>query len=164
MLKNVVLAVIASVAWVVITGRASFESLLVGFGLGLILAVLIRFQRWEMKLSKLPLQLLSVFIYSLVLSRDIMLSSVDVARRALSPNMPLNPGIIAVKTQDEEGSRAVSALSAHGITITPGELVVDFDGADIMYVHVLDVENAERNAAKNQAKRLGMYRRMLGRD
>ena len=56
-----------------------------------------------------------------------------------------------------------SAFSAHGITITPGELVIDFDGSRAMYVHCLDVEASAASAPGAQAKRLKLLRRIAGR-
>ena len=56
----------------------------------------------------------------------------------------------------------IAAFSAHGITITPGELVVDFDGARTMFVHCLDVEASAQSAPAAQAKRLQLLRRILG--
>jgi multicomponent Na+:H+ antiporter subunit E len=97
------------------------------------------------------------------LGHDIWLSSVDVARRVLNPDMPLNPGILRVDTQDEDESDITAAFSAHGITITPGELVVDFDGSLTMYVHCLDMEESAKHAVAAQARRLKLLRRIIGR-
>jgi multicomponent Na+:H+ antiporter subunit E len=66
-----------------------------------------------------------------------------------------------VPTQDETHSASIAALSAHAITITPGELVVDFDGAKVMYVHCLDTEATSKTADPAQAARLKLLRRVL---
>lgn len=162
MLKNMLLALISGLVWVVLTSRPSLESFLVGFVLGLLIAYLMGFQRLELNPLRLPLQAVALVIYLIVLSRDIVLSSIDVAGRVLDPQMDLKLGIIAVDTQDQRGSRAVAALSAHGITITPGEMVVDFDGPNTMYVHSLDVEQSIQQAEQAQQRRLRIYRRILG--
>ena len=150
--------------WMIVTSSLSPDSFLVGFVLALAILLLIRRDNATLDPRRLPDQLAALAIYLVTLFRDIFISSVDVARRVLSPEMPLNPGIIAVHTQDNDERDFAAAFSAHGITITPGELVVDFDGSHTMYVHCLDVEASAQNAASAQAKRLALLRRIMGRD
>lgn len=150
--------------WMIVTSSLSPDSFLVGFVLALAILLLIRPENTLVDRRRLPDQLAAFAIYLVTLFRDIFISSVDVARRVLSPDMPLNPGIIAVHTQDKDESDLTAAFSAHGITITPGELVVDFDGSHTMYVHCLDIEASAQNAVSAQAKRLALLRRITGKD
>lgn len=57
----------------------------------------------------------------------------------------------------------MAALSAHGITVAPGELVVDFEDSHIMLVHCLDAEEAAKSIFEAQARRLRLFERILGR-
>jgi multicomponent Na+:H+ antiporter subunit E len=65
--------------------------------------------------------------------------------------MPIRPGILAVRS----GCRTKSglALSAHAITVTPGEMVVEIGRDGTFYVHGLDVEASARSADAEQALR-----------
>jgi multicomponent Na+:H+ antiporter subunit E len=101
-----------------------------------------------------------LIVYTLELYRDILLSGLDLTRRLLSPDMKLRTGIIAVPTQEK--SCIVAALSAHAITITPGELVVEFDGDDVLYVHCLDVDAAEVHERKMQTHRRELIDEIIG--
>lgn len=155
-------AVVIAIVWVLITNRVSLESFLVGLVFGLLLAFLSP-RRIVIDSRRLPQQLFALLVYTLMLARDITLSGLDVARRVLSPTMPLNLGIITVETQDEQRSPLVAALSADVITLTPGELVVEIEDNHILYVHCLDVERSSNNASHQQGQRLKVFKRILGR-
>jgi multicomponent Na+:H+ antiporter subunit E len=177
MLRRLLLSLPLAITWMPLTGTVSLES----FGVGLLLsfAVLTLLFSGEpsdtvkaVTVKNIPQRVVASMVYFLILCRDIYLSAMDVSKRVIDPRMPLNPGIIAVSTQYEssapplEAERdltadSIAAISAHGITITPGELVVDFDGNKVMYVHCLDVEASLKVADSNQAKRIGFLRRIL---
>lgn len=159
---NLVVAVVIAIVWMLITSRLNIESFLVGLVFGLLISLLSP-RRIVIDGQQLPRQVVALVIYTLILARDIVLSGLDVARRVLSPTMPLNPGIIAVETQDEARSPLVAALSADVITLTPGELVVEIEDNHILYVHCLDVERSSKHAAKQQTQRLKLLLRILGR-
>src|SRR5687767_7761544 len=113
--------------WMIATSSLNPGSFLVGFALSFAILLMLKLEKVEINHRRLPDQLIALVIYTLTLGRDIWMSSVDVAKRVLNPTMPMKPGIITVYTQDEDESDFTAAFSAHGITITPGELVVDFD-------------------------------------
>jgi len=164
MASYLLLALPLALVWVGITNRATLASLLVGYVLSLGALALLRPRPFRVNWGRLPGQLLALVIYVAVLFRDIFLSGVDVARRVLSPDMRLKPGILAVSTQDPEASLAVAALSADVISLTPGELVVEIENNQVMYVHCLDVEATAAHADRVQARRLALLRRIIGRE
>lgn len=170
---RLLLSIPMAITWMLLTGNISLES----FGVGMLIsfAVLMLLFSDEptpsITLSQLPDRVVASVIYFLILCRDIYLSAMDVTKRVLDPKMPLNPGIIAVSTQHTSitpplgevdiTADTVAAISAHGITITPGELVVDFEGSNVMYVHCLDVNASLQVAESNQAKRMKLIKRMM---
>lgn len=157
------LAVPMALLWMIISGSVSLGSFGVGYVLAFAILYLMKTENIQLDWRKLPDQLLAFCVYLVTLLRDILLSSVDVLKRILDPDMPMNPGMIAVATQDNSESDFIAAFSAHGITITPGELVVDFDGSHTMYVHCLDVEASSQSAHAAQTKRLKLLRRIEGK-
>lgn len=157
------LAVPMAVVWMIITSSISADSFLVGFLFACAILLMLRVNKTQIDPRRLPDQIVALVIYTITLARDIFLSSVDVAMRILNPNMPLKPGILKVYTQDQRESDFTAAFSAHGITITPGELVVDFEGSHTMFVHCLDVENSAQNAVEAQTRRLHLLNRIAGR-
>lgn len=162
MAVTLVLAAPMAALWMAIASSVSFGSFAVGYVLAIALLTVLQVSHVQIDYRRLPDQALALVVYCVTLARDILLSSLDVARRVLDPKLPLNPGIIKVSTQDERESDYVAAFSAHGITITPGELVVDFDGGHTMLVHCLDTEASWANAEKAQARRLHLLRRIEG--
>ena len=164
MVATTLLAVPFAIVWMIVTATVTPGGFLVGFVLGFAVLWMLKLQKVQINYRRLPDQILAFFIYLVTLARDIWMCSMDVAKRVVNPKMPMNPGIIAVRTQDPDESDFVAAFSAHGITITPGELVVDFDGSHTMFVHCLDVDASSQNADSAQLKRLKLLRRIMGRD
>lgn len=129
--------------------------------LGLLLAAGILFllrpesrdQSWRFSLSGI----MAMLRYILVLIYDLIVSGIEVARLVLNPDLPLQQGTIAIPTTC--ATEASQALSAHAITLTPGELVIEMDEAGTMYTHVLDTSHAEEDAIKAQE----MREQMLGK-
>ena len=148
-----ILAIPFSFAWIATTGIASFEAWVVGYTISAVILGLTRTDLRPIKLNQILTRVFGLLVYVIILFKDIFLSSLDVARRAISPDMGLKPGIIAVPTQDPDKTELIAALSSHGITITPGELVVYFDENEVMYVHCLNVEASQAVASKNQSQR-----------
>lgn len=167
MLQYALIALPMAVVWVILTNQVSPVSFGIGYVLSFFVAATLARSRsvpLEVNPLKLPGQVFALTLYTLRLGWDILNSGVDVALRVFGLR-PLNPAIVAVDTEDEEDDPLISGLSAHGITITPGNLVVDFsEDAQTMYVHMLDVNTFEPQAAREQQARVRLFRRILGYD
>ena len=108
---------------------------------------------------------MNLVIYGLALFKDILLSSIDVARRVLDPTCPIDPEIVPVSTQDDENNSLIAGLSIHGITVTPGEMVVGYDEDEgVMYVHCLNGEASKPTLDPEQSRRLARIKRIMGHD
>lgn len=163
MITAVLLAVPMAFLWVIISNSVSLGSFVVGYGLGFAILFMIKLEHVSLERNKLPDQLKALGIYVVTLVRDIWNSSVGVARLVLNPELPINPGIVPVALQEENASDFVAAFSAHGITITPGELVVDFEDNHTMYVHCIDVEASAKTLDRDQTRRLRLLKRIEGK-
>ena len=107
---------------------------------------------------KFPVRLLVfIFAYVPVFIYQLVLSNIDVARRVLSPRIPLNPGFVKIKT-DLKGDFAKLAL-ANSITLTPGTLSIDVKD-DAIYVHTVDVKG--KTPEENRANISGAFEKLLG--
>jgi multicomponent Na+:H+ antiporter subunit E len=62
-------------------------------------------------------------------------ANIDMARRVLSPRLPINPALVEVQTQLK--SPLGQLILANSITLTPGTLTVDVVG-DHLQVHWVD--------------------------
>ena len=107
---------------------------------------------------KFPVRLLKfLFIYIPVFIWKLVLANLDVARRVLSPKIPLNPGIVKVKTGLKSDFGKLTL--ANSITLTPGTLSIDVE-EDYIFVHTVDVKG--KNESENQANISGSFEKILG--
>ena len=89
-----------------------------------------------------PAKLFSLLGYVLcVFPIELLKANWDVAKRALSPKLPINPGIVRVPSE-LQGEYGLSML-ANSITLTPGtitmEIAEDEAGKNWYYIHCIDV-------------------------
>ncbi len=77
----------------------------------------------------------------------IIRSTMDVAGRIVKRNIPLNPGIVKVKTKLK--SKTGRMVLANSITLTPGTLSVDVKD-DFYYIHWIDVTAQDVEGASKE--------------
>lgn len=129
------LSLVVFTLWILLTGSLALDELLIGavVSLGVSLAT----HRSEVFsgfrfTAHTPLALARYLGYFLV---ALLKANLDMARRVLSPSLPLNPEIVEVQTGLE--SSLGKLLLANSITLTPGTLTVDVIG-DRILVHWVD--------------------------
>lgn len=78
------------------------------------------------------------FLYYILLFMWLCLkANLDVAYRVLHPKLPINPGIVKVRTKLK---RPISRVAlANSITLTPGTLSVDITDDGYLYIHWINV-------------------------
>lgn len=70
----------------------------------------------------------------------------DVMLRVINPNVPINPGIVKVKTKLK--SDTALTFLANSITLTPGTFCIDINPAEgILYIHWIDVKSQDTQKA-----------------
>lgn len=160
MSRTIQISVPLFIVYLALTGNAEPANLAVGA----LVAVGISLLRPKMDLPLINLKRLPQFLwagirYLFVVAWDVVRGGIATARIVLDPNLPLNPGIIAIPsgTRSELGT----ALSAHAITLSPGEMVVAIDDEGIMYTHCLNVDDSEKMVADAQKLRKNLLSRMF---
>jgi multicomponent Na+:H+ antiporter subunit E len=83
-----------------------------------------------------PSAVLPFLTYLGIFLAALIRANLDMARRVLSPSLPLRPGIVEVKTALK--SSLGRLILANSITLTPGTLTVDLQGNRIL-VHWVDI-------------------------
>ena len=96
----------------------------------------------EVKLN--PKAIIYFFIYIFVFALELIKANFDVARRVISPSLPINPGIVEVKTRLT--SKIGRLALANSITLTPGTLTVDIK-EDSLFIHWIDVTSTDIEGA-----------------
>jgi multicomponent Na+:H+ antiporter subunit E len=128
---------------------------LVAYGVSLFLPARSRPFRW----SRFFPFLVGLFRYTFFVIADMLKSAIQTAQIVLDPKLPINPGIIAIDSGCE--SELATALSAHAITITPGEMVIAMDEKGVMYTHTLNVQRSAEAAEEAQALRRNLLSKIF---
>jgi multicomponent Na+:H+ antiporter subunit E len=137
LLHGVFLFLLLLALWLLLAGSLDPAEVIAGASVSLIVTLISRphlviFSGLKLTSKALPafLSYLGVFLLELVRA------NLDMARRVLSPSLPLNPALVEITTelQSTLGKMAL----ANSITLTPGTLSVDVVGNRLV-VHWIDV-------------------------
>ena len=135
------------------------NNLVVGLLIAGSIAFLVRPRSGPIAWGRLPASIWSLVKYLTILAYDLIQSGILVARLVLTPKMRLHQGTVAIPADCD--SELGTALSAHAITLTPGELVVEMDAEGVMYTHCLDVTEADKYMAEAQEMRKGLLEKIF---
>jgi multicomponent Na+:H+ antiporter subunit E len=139
------------VVYVALTANREVGNLALGLLIAFGLTLLLKPEPQVIDPRRLPSAFLALMRYLIVVIYDMFASGLRVARILLDPALPVKPGIIAIPTGC--ASELATALSAHSITLAPGEMVIEIDEPGVMYVHALDATQAEEYVAAAQQLR-----------
>lgn len=82
-----------------------------------------------------------VLSYWVWLMKEIVVSSIQVTKIVLSPQMPISPKVVQVQSKSKGEVRQV--IFGNSITLTPGTLTTDLDEHGLITVHALTQEGAD---------------------
>ena len=142
--------------YLALTANLEVSNLVLGLLIAGGLTLLMRPRRGRINLRRLPRAVLAVGQYALIVVYDAIKSGLAMARIILDPALPIKPGIIAIPSGCS--SELATALSAHSITLAPGEMVIEISEDGVMYTHTMDVTHAAEYVADAQRLR----RELLG--
>jgi len=133
------------IVWVAFTTSFAVAELVTGAIVSMIISLLSIRMFTCCKLSILaPKRIFYMIVYFFVFIIALIKANFDVARRVLTPSLPINPGIVKFKTKlKTDYSKMVLANS---ITLTPGTLSVDIID-DTFYIHWIDVKTTDPEKA-----------------
>ena len=136
--------------WIMLVNSLAADTLLVGVLVSLALALLypsgLSFFS-EFRTSRQAI--VAGFLYYGYFFQQLVRSNLRLAAIVLSPDLPVSPAIIKVRTGLK--SRMGRLMLANSITLTPGTMTVEVDG-EWLYIHCVtvgakDVEGATREIA-----------------
>ena len=138
------LLIIVPLLFVYLELSSNFElsNIIVGLMIVTGIVKLIRPRRLSTDLRRLRSSVFALMRYLLKLVYDVIASGIQVARIVMDPALPIKPGIVSISSECE--SEMGTALSAHAITLAPGEMVVEMDEKGVMYTSCLDTTNSEK--------------------
>jgi len=147
-MKNVSITfVVLLLMWLLLNNSLHPQILITGVVVSLVVSIIVcrncdLFA--EMKLSPKAMAYTLAFIG--VFFIELIKSNLDVTRRVLNPKLPINPGIVEVKTTLK--SKFARMVLANAITLTPGTLTVEVSG-ESFFIHWIDVQDEDIDAASN---------------
>jgi multicomponent Na+:H+ antiporter subunit E len=131
--------------WVMLMGSLATDVLLVGVAASLAIAFFYRDGlSFFTEFRATPQAFVAGFQYYGYFLKELVKSNFTVARIVVSPSLPINPGIVKVRTRLK--SRMGRLMLANSITLTPGTLTVKIEG-EWLYIHCVNVESADVEAA-----------------
>ncbi len=131
--------------WMAITMSLNPQELISGFFISLILSYIYT-KKYDTDYS-FRIRPLIYLNYLIVFLKNLVLSNIDVAKRVIDPKLPINPGIVAIKTDLLRDYKKLAL--ANSITLTPGTITMDVRD-DILFIHWLDVKTEDLKEASEE--------------
>lgn len=148
-MKNIFITfLILVIVWILLNNSVQIEILIPGLIASLIISLLVC-KKCDIfsEFNLTPKAILFTFIFLFVFFIEIIKSNIDVIKRVLKPSLPINPGIVEVKTTLK--SKFARMLLANTITLTPGTLTVEVKN-DSFFIHWIDVQTEDIEEAGNE--------------
>lgn len=138
--SQIILFILALLIWTFLTWPPDLQHL----AIGVIVSGFVSFATGDMFVKR-PHVFKSIkryiwFLYYVPLFLwECIKANIDVAYRVTHPRLPINPGIVKVKTTLK--SDTALTFLANSITLTPGTMCVDIDQEKgFLYIHWIDVK------------------------
>lgn len=145
---RVVLFVTLLLFWVMLNGTLAVDSLLIGTLVSFIITLLFcSGLSFFTEFRATPQAFSAGIFYYIYFFKELVKSNFKLAKIVLSPSLPINPGIVKVRTKLK--SRMGRLMLANSITLTPGTLTMELDG-EWIYVHCVTMESTDIEQATAQ--------------
>ena len=118
------------------------EEGLIGLGVGWVTAYSLRRLYGEAVTARSLRVVPSALLYLAAFFKELLVANVEVARIVLSPNLDIQPDVVAVPLRVQNDA-AITTI-ANSITLTPGTLTMDYDDdTNTLFVHSIDVDDPD---------------------
>lgn len=143
--SQILVFVMAFMVWVLLTWSLDPVSLLVGVLLSLMAAAFFgEILTVTPHRALHPTRYLWFLYYIPVFLWEMVKANFDVAYRVLHPALPINPGLVKIKTNLK--NEVSLTMLGNSLTLTPGHTTVDIIG-DTLYVHCIDIGRSAQATA-----------------
>lgn len=134
--------------WIMLNGTMAADNIIVGiivsFSITLLFCSGLSFFT---EFRATPQAFITGLFYYVYFFKELIKSNFRLAAIVLSPSLPINPGIVKVRTKLK--SKMGRLMLANSITLTPGTLTVELDG-EWLYVHCVTVNATDTEEATAQ--------------
>ena len=146
------------VIWLLLNASLSWQIVLSGTVVSALLVLAVAGPHYAL-LGARPLNatvIRAFLLYILVFLKELVKANLDVALIVVNPSLPINPGIVEVKTKLT--SPIGRLVLANSITLTPGTLTVETKD-DSFFIHWINVSSPDIEAATQ--KIVGTFEKYL---
>lgn len=134
--------------WLLLNASLALDVLAVGVAASAVIAFFFRRNLgWFSQLRLTPRALATTVAYVFYYMKELTRSNLNVAAIVLSPDLPIKPGIVTVRTRLKTAMGRM--LLANSITLTPGTLTVDMEG-EWLHVHWVSVQSPDIQRATEE--------------
>lgn len=124
-----------------LNGTLAMDSLIIGILVSSAITLLFRQGlSFFTEFRATPQAFIAGLFYYAYFFKELVKSNFKLAAIVLSPSLPINPGIVKVRTKLK--SKMGRLMLANSITLTPGTLTMELDGQWI-YVHCVNVGSTD---------------------
>ena len=129
--------------WIGLTNSLDLQELGVGFVIALGVAYFFGGSE-TLHLGRVMVKYLK---FTPVFIKALVQANIEVAKIVLTPKLPINPGIVKLKTTLKNDYDKL--VLANAITLTPGTITIDLRGEDI-YIHVLNLKTTDKETLQRE--------------
>ena len=124
--------------WIGLTNSLDVQELLVGAVVAFVVA------KYFTKDDKMSLRGLTIkyLRFTPIFIKNLVQSNIEVAKIVLNPKLPINTGVVKLKTKLTD--KHDKLILANAITLTPGTITLELDNNEL-YVHVLNMDSLDRD-------------------
>ena len=153
--RTVLFLMLLAAAWLVWSGL--FKPLLLTLGaFSCLLVAFLAHRMWHTDRERFSVNFNLRFLgYWLWLSREILRSSLEVARVVLNPRLPISPRIVEIEATSRLTVDQVTL--GNSITLTPGTIAIELTDGKLK-VHTLTQEGADELASGEMDRRIAALR------
>ncbi len=146
--KIAIMYVTLLIFWLMLQGSLAIDVLLVGSLVSAAIAFLYRDGlSFFTEFRGTRQAVIAGFKYYAYFFKALFISNIKLAVIVLSPSLPIQPGIVKVRTKLK--TKMGRLMLANSITLTPGTLTVELEG-EWIYVHWVTTESEDIEAATQQ--------------
>jgi len=129
--------------WIGLTNSLEIQELIVGAVVALVVAKYFTKDE-KINIGKLAFTYIK---FTPIFLKNLLKSNIEVAKIVLNPSLPINTGIVKLKTKLTNDHDKL--LLANAITLTPGTITLELDN-DELYIHILNVDTLDREILQKE--------------
>ena len=159
-MNKIILGIMILLAYLALSTNVSAYNTLFGAVVAAAILKMIPARARAVQARDVPKGFMALVLYLGLMVKNTVMGGLQVSGMVLSPRLNLKSGVVAVDPDcDHELGQA---LSAHAISLSPGELLIETGEDGTMYIHSLNVAQTEKVTRVEQKYRQSLLKLIFG--